>query len=114
MHALVTNDSGPPVELGMASVPLLLREQAPEPDRDPYAGYGTWVDVYDFAPSFQGGGTPAVTADAVDDMVRQGVRTVYLQAAQVDERSPGLVVDPGATAELLVRAQRAGMRVVAW
>ncbi|HEY8545844.1 MAG TPA: hypothetical protein VIL36_12380, partial [Acidimicrobiales bacterium] len=71
-------------------------------------------DVYDFAPSYQGGGTPAVTADAIDDMVRLGVRTVYLQAAQVDERSPDPVVDPGAVARFLVRAQRAGLRVVAW
>jgi hypothetical protein len=116
LHAMVTEDSSPYAELGMASVPVLLRDQAPPVERglDPYAGYGTWVDVYDFAPSYQGGGTPAVTAESVDDMVRQGVRTVYLQAAQVDERSPGPVVDPGAVARFLVRAQRAGLRVVGW
>ena len=116
MHALVTEDRGLFTDMGMASVPVLLRDQAPVVDRglDPYAGYGTWVDVYDFAPSYQGGGTPAVTAESVDEMVRQGVRTVYLQAAQVDERSPDPVVDPGAVGRFLVRAQRAGLRVVAW
>jgi hypothetical protein len=72
------------------------------------------VDVYDFAPSYQGGGAPAVSAESVDDMVREGVRTVYLQAAQVDERSPDPVVDAGAVARFLVRAQRAGLRVVGW
>lgn len=114
--ALVNHESDPYVEPGMASVPAILRDQAPRRDRtvDAYAGYGTWVDVYDFAPSFQGGGAPGVTADTVDEMVASGVRTVYLQAAQLDTRSPGPVADPGAVAQFLVRAQRAGLRVVGW
>ena len=116
LYALVTYESEPYVERGMASVPQLLREQAQRPERDleAYEGYGTWVDVYDFAPSFQGDGTPAVTADTVDEMLRQGVRTVYLQAAQLDDRSPTPVVDPAAVGQFLVRAQRAGLRVVGW
>lgn len=116
LHALVTYDSEPYVERSMASIPRLLREQAPRHERnlDAYEGYGTWVDVFDFAPSYQGGGTPTVTADSVDEMLRRGVRTVYLQAAQLDSRSPGPVVDPAAVGQFLVRAHRAGLRVVGW
>jgi hypothetical protein len=114
--ALVNYESEPYTEQGIASVPAILRDQAPRRSRtvDAYAGYGTWVDVYDFAPSFQGSGRPSVSSETVDDMVARGVRTVYLQAAQLDSRSPGPVADPGALAQFLVRAQRAGLRVVGW
>ena len=116
LMAIVTNDSGPRVERGLAIVPAMVRAGASHDDRsvDAYRGYGTWVDVYDFAPSFQGGGAPALGPDVVDAMVASGVRTVYLQAAQLDERSPGALVDPAVVGQFLVRAQRAGLRVVGW
>jgi hypothetical protein len=116
LMAIVAHDGGPPVERGLATVPALVRAGAPDDDRsvDAYAGYGTWVDVYDFAPSFQGSGPPALGPDVVDAMAASGVRTVYLQAAQQDERSPGALVDPAVVGQFLVRAQRAGLRVVGW
>jgi hypothetical protein len=116
LMAIVTDDGGPPVDRSLAAVPAMVRAAATDDDRsvDAYRGYGTWVDVYDFAPSFQGGGTPAVGPDVVDAMVASGVRTVYLQAAQLDERSPGALVDPAVVGQFVVRAQRAGLKVVGW
>jgi hypothetical protein len=116
MVALIRYEPGPYVIQGVSSVPAILDRQAPDIDRtvDAYKGYGTWVDVYDFAPSFQGKQGPAVAPDDVDAMARQGIRTIYLQAAQVDRRSPGPLVDPGVLAEFLVRAHLAGIRVVGW
>jgi len=116
LMAIVTDDGGPPVDRSLATVPAIVRAGAPDDDRsvDTYRGYGTWVDVYDFAPSFQNGGTPVLGPDVVDAMVASGVRTVYLQAAQLDERSPGALVDPAVVGQFLVRAQRAGLKVVGW
>jgi hypothetical protein len=42
------------------------------------------------------------------------VRTLFLQAARSDERSPDGLVDRRAVAALLVAAHRAGLRVVGW
>jgi hypothetical protein len=116
LMAIVSRHDGPALDRGLASVPALVRSTAPDDDRsvEAYAGYGTWVDVYDFAPSFQGSGTPPLAADVVDAMAASGVRTVYLQAAQQDERSPGPLVDPDVVGQFLVRAHRAGLRVVGW
>lgn len=117
MVALIRFEPEPFVAEGVASVPALLERQGgwfgPR-TLDPYRGYGTWVDVYDIAPSFQGGKEPAVTPDTVDEMVRQGVKTVYLQVAQIDSRSPGPLADPATMAMFLVRAHRAGLEVVGW
>ncbi|MGH9209386.1 MAG: hypothetical protein ACRD2C_01745 [Acidimicrobiales bacterium] len=101
---------------GLAGLPATLTETAPAVgDRtvDAYAGYGTWVDVYDFVPA-EASGTPAFDVAAVDEMARQGVRTLYLQAAKADGPSSGLLADPARVAQILVRAQRAGIRVVGW
>jgi hypothetical protein len=82
---------------------------------DAYAGYGTWVDVYDFLPAMQTPGrTPVVTPESVDDMADGGVRTIYLQAARNDPRTPGRLVDRDLIAEFLARAHERGVRVVGW
>jgi hypothetical protein len=82
---------------------------------DAYRGLGTWVDVYDYVPEFQKSGeVPAVTPDSFADMARLGVRTVYLQAAQDDERSPGVTIDPTRLGAMLRAAHAARLRVVAW
>jgi hypothetical protein len=82
-------------------------------DLDAYEGLGTWVDVFDYAPAFAGD-TPSVTARSFDDMARLGVKTVYLQAAQDDERSPGDTIDPKLLGSMLRAAHDADLRVVAW
>jgi hypothetical protein len=114
--AIVTDDAGPAVDAGLAQVPAMLRQEAPDDDRsvEAYAGYGTWIDVYDFAPEFAGDAGPSLAPAAVDQMAASGVRTVYVQAAQLDERSPHPLIDPVVLGQFLVRAQRAGMKVVGW
>ena len=81
-----------------------------------FAGLGTWVDVYDYGPRFQSSATalPSVTPASVDDMARLGVKTLYLQAAQDDTRSEGNLVDRRLVGDILVRAHRRGVKVVAW
>lgn len=84
-------------------------------DLSAYRGLGTWVDVFDYVPAFQrAGDTPAVTTASFDDMARLGVKTVYLQAAQDDERSPGDTIDPKLLGRMLQAAHKADLRVVAW
>jgi hypothetical protein len=81
-----------------------------------FRGLGSWVDVYDYGPAFQGrpGSLPAVTPANIDDMARLGIKTVYLQAAQDDKRSIGLIADPPIVGRMLRRAHQRGMKVVAW
>jgi hypothetical protein len=82
---------------------------------DAYGGYGTWVDVYDFLPAMQAPGRePLVTPGDVDDMADRGVRTIYLQAARNDPRTPGPLVDPDLIGEFLTEAHERGVRVVGW
>jgi hypothetical protein len=100
--------------LGRVPVRLAAEEPAPRTVAA-YFGYGTWVDVYDYAPTYAEGGTPALTPDDVDDMAAAGVRTLFIQAARTDERAPADgVVDPSVLAQFLVRAHRHDMRVVGW
>jgi hypothetical protein len=102
----------------VAATLLLLhadRAGARTVDLEPYRGLGTWVDVYDYGPRFQSGSAvPAVTPAAVDDMARLGVKTLYLQAAQDDDRSQGAIVDRTLVGEFLRRAHARGVQVVAW
>jgi hypothetical protein len=109
--------------VGVAGVPSRVEQGAPDVDRsvDVHAGYGAWVDMYDYLPpEGSAAGEATVTPDEVDDMARQGVRTLYLQAAQLDvdvtaaaDRAQPLT-DPDLIAQFLVRAHLAGMRVVGW
>jgi len=91
-------------------------ERVLAPERlEPYEELGTWVDVYDYVPAFQSGGAPpAVTPASVDDMAALGVRTLYLQAAQEDARSPGGTIDPELLGQFLRRAHDNGVAVVGW
>jgi hypothetical protein len=80
-----------------------------------YRGLGTWVDAYDFSPQYQpNGGPPAVTPDSMDELAAAGVKTLYLQAAKDDTRSPGDLVNPEILGPMLNRAHARGVRVVAW
>ena len=86
------------------------------PKLNAFAGLGTWVDVYDYGQKFQSSpsAAPALTVDSVDDMARLGVKTIYLQAAQDDTRSDGLLADRTRVSALLRRAHRRQVKVVAW
>jgi hypothetical protein len=108
----------PPLVMGIALVVAAWSDAAFAVDRDDldaYRGLGTWVDVYDYVPAFQNAGNlPAVTAGSFDDMARLGVKTVYLQAAHDDERSPGNTIEPRLLGRMLRAAHDADLRVVAW
>ncbi len=108
-----------PMQVVAAGPPLAVVAPAVMPatpaarTTDPYAGYGAWIDVFDFSPPYAGE-APAVTPDVVDEMAAAGVRTIYLQAARLDERSPLGLEDPVLLARFLDRAHAAGIDVVAW
>ena len=106
----------PRAPVAAAPVPA-LPPVSPPPVRDVsvYKGLGTWVDAYDFSPQFQpNGAPPPVTPDSMDDIAAAGVKTLYLQAAKDDTRSPGDLVNPEILGPMLVRAHARGVRVVAW
>jgi hypothetical protein len=94
-------------------VGTFLQDEALPRDLQPYAGLGTWVDVFDYAPAYAGE-EPAVTPADLDDMAAAGVRTVYLQAVRQDERSPDRIVDERLIARFLIEGHRAGLRMVGW
>ncbi len=82
---------------------------------DAYRGIGAWVDVFDYAPAFQDPGKPAaVRPETIAAMAAAGVRTLYLQAARDDPRSPGDLADPQLFGSFVQLAHAHGMRVVAW
>jgi hypothetical protein len=80
---------------------------------DVYAGQGAWVDAFDYSPPYTGP-DPPIRPTVVGDMAGLGVRTLYLQAARLDARSPGLLEDRWLLTEFVLRAHQRGMRVVAW
>lgn len=97
------------------AIAQLAVASSPARTLQPYAGLGAWIDGLDFGVAYQAhGAAPAVRPDVIDDLAAHGVKTVYLQAARADTRSPGGLVDPGTAANILIRAHRAGLRVVAW
>ena len=105
----------PALQVEIARLPATVASiEQVDRDLDPYAGYGTWVDVFDYAPAYQDGGEPAVSPADLDAMADRGVRTLFLQAARNDARSPDRLVDEALLAEFLFRAHTRGMRVVGW
>jgi len=81
---------------------------------DPFEGFGTWVDAFDYAPAFHEGGPPQVTPASVADMADLGVRTLYLQATKNDTRSPEPIVHEELVRDFLVEAHKHDIKVVAW
>jgi hypothetical protein len=78
---------------------------------DPYAGLGSWLDVYDWSATFTEGNPQAGPAD-VDRMADLGVQTLYLQVSKWD--SPTDVLEPERLFPIIDRAHARGLRVVAW
>ena len=72
---------------------------------DPYAGLGTWVDVYDAA-------AWAEPERAVDTMSAHGVSTLFLQTSNYRRRED--VVRPDLVARFITAAHDRGINVVAW
>jgi hypothetical protein len=105
----------PRAPVAAASLPLLPVSPPPARDISVYRGLGTWVDAYDFSPQFQtNGAPPPVTPESMDEMAAAGVKTLYVQAAKDDTRSPGDLVNPEILGPMLTRAHARGVKVVAW
>jgi hypothetical protein len=71
----------------------------------PYAGLGTWVDIYATT-------TWAAPEQAVAAMARHGVRTLYLQTGNYSQSAD--LVRPRDLGRFVDAAHAAGVRVVAW
>lgn len=78
----------------------------------PYAGLGTWVDVYDWSATYTRESGPQVGPETVDLMAAEGVQTLYIQASKHD--APEDVLERDRLLAIISRAQAKGMRVVAW
>lgn len=76
-----------------------------------FAGFGAWIDVYDWSNEFTNG-RPSVGPNDVDRMADFGVETLYVQAAK--QRSPNDVVDIELLRPIIDRAHDRGLRVVTW
>jgi hypothetical protein len=79
-------------------------------DISPYAGLGTWVDVYDW--SHYKNTTPTVGPDQVDQMAAEGVQTLFIQTTKHD--APDLILERDLLDPIIARAHARGIRVVAW
>ena len=79
-----------------------------------YEGLGAWIDVFDYAPAYAPDGIPVLTPADVPALAAHGVRTLYLQAARLDDRTPGGLVDPPLVGAFVEAAHAEGLRVVAW
>jgi hypothetical protein len=88
----------------VAIAPVAAAPASPLP-RSPYAGLGTWLDIYATA-------AWAHPKAEVAAMARHGVRTLYLQTGNYGQRVD--VVRAGATGRFIDAAHKAGLRVVAW
>jgi hypothetical protein len=79
-------------------------------DIGPYAGLGTWVDVYDWSHYHET--TPTVGPDQVDQMAAEGVQTLFVQTAKHD--TPDLISERELLEPIIDRAHLHGIKVVAW
>lgn len=77
----------------------------PPQHRSPYAGLGTWLDIF-------ASGAWVSPEREVAAMARDGARTLYLQTGNYDQ--PGALVQPRALGRFIDSAHAAGLRVVAW
>jgi hypothetical protein len=75
------------------------------PRRSAYAGLGTWLDIY-ATPSW------AHPQQEVAAMARDGVKTLYLQTGNYEQRTD--LVRPSKLGAFIDAAHATGMRVVAW
>jgi hypothetical protein len=107
--------AGGPSSTSLPSSTTTTEALVAAPGVSPYRGLGTWVDAFDYAPAYhrprEG---PLLVPEDLDAMAERGVRSLFLQAARLDDRSPEGIVDRALVATFLERAHENGMQVVAW
>lgn len=100
-------DDGAADDSAVASVGLAARTI------EPYRGLGAWLDAFDYSPNYAVE-DPPLTPAVVEEMAAANVKTIFIQAARNDERSPGLLEDRWLLTEILVGAHERDIAVVAW
>jgi hypothetical protein len=80
----------------------------------PFYGMGTWIDVFDWAPSYAKGAPVKLDPADVDVMADEGVQVLYIQTTRADYTGGGDIVDPGVLQQWLTRAEARNLQVVAW
>lgn len=83
-------------------------------DLGPYEGLGSWVDGFDYSPAYLGTSAPGFSYQMIPEMASYGVKTLYLQAGRLDDRSPDVLEDRWVLAEILMTAHEYDIEVVAW
>jgi hypothetical protein len=78
----------------------------------PYAGLGTWVDVYDWTVTYTRESAPEVGPETVGAMADAGVQTIFIQASKHD--APTDVVEEDRLLAIVGAARARNLRVVAW
>ena len=84
---------------------------AAAPSVAPFAGLGSWVDMYDWSHTYTGG-NPAIGLADIDRMAAEGATTLYIQTAS-PYRSED-VLERTRLQGLINRAKVRGMSVVGW
>ncbi len=111
--AAPTTAAAPPATKPPAKVPA-RPAPASASSTAPIFGMGTWVDVFDWSPSYAKGKPVKLAPSVVDVMADQGVQVLYMQTTRADYAGPGDIVDPAVLKQWLARAEARGMQVVAW
>lgn len=76
----------------------------------PLRGAGTWIDVYDWAPSYAK--KPGVTKETMKSIADTGIDTVFIQASRSERAS--LLVDASTLRSLVQAAKAHKLFVVLW
>ena len=77
-----------------------------------FQGLGTWVDGYDFSRELTK--SPTFTQRTVQFAAANGVKTIYLQGAKQDPRTPDSLLSRDRLGAILLAAHAHGIRVVGW
>ena len=102
------------LEPAVSAVTKALGIPGPSVSNAPFFGMGTWVDVFDWAPSYAKGRPVKLGPNTVDAMADQGVQVLYIQTTRADYAGAGDIVDPQVLQQWLGRAEARGLQVVAW
>lgn len=77
----------------------------------PFEGFGVWLDVLDWSPTYTGG-RQGFSLAGVDRLADLGVQTIYIQTSRFNRSED--VLDEALLRQIIDRAHGRGLHVVAW